>query len=335
MSESSAADAPKNTIAPRRSLRSAPGSSAFHAGIDAARVGSREIDPDVSRGVGRDRQVAVADRQHAVDLPERRFAAGVRRLDDIGRGALRDAQSFHGETGLQGAVHIEDERHPSHDPVGVRPPVEEADASRMLRQLGQRRREGPAMASGTSAASSPAVTNPALAEPLAPLGSSETKLPRTTAPSSIDRAKTASGVLSGWGRGVAAVLFREQEIECDRRDPGAFQRVDKRGEALARPRPLPEPLERFVVDRDDADGLVEGVRSRLPALVLVEDQILHHRPRRRADDSGEQRQRASGRRGQCVKSGLVRPSHVACRCAATSRRHVKDRRIAASACQVD
>ena len=78
-----------------------------------------------------------------------------------------------------------------------------------------------------------------------------------------------------------------------------------------RPRPLPEPLERFVVDRDDADGLVEGVSSRLPALVLVEDQILHHGPCRRADDSGEQRQRASGCRGQCVKSCLVRPSHVA------------------------
>ena len=45
-------------------------------------------------------------------------------------------------------------------------------------------------------ASSPAVTNPALAEPLAPLGASETKLPTTTAPSSIDRAKAASGVLS-------------------------------------------------------------------------------------------------------------------------------------------
>ena len=35
----------------------------------APRVRSREIDPDVSRGVGRDRQVAVADRQHAVDFP--------------------------------------------------------------------------------------------------------------------------------------------------------------------------------------------------------------------------------------------------------------------------
>ena len=102
----------------------------------------------------------------------------------------------------------------------------------------------------------------------------------------------------------------EQEIERDRGGPGAFQRVDKRGKTLARPRPLPEPLERFFVDRDNADGLVERVRARLPALVLVEHQILHHGARRRADDACEQRQRASRRRGQCVKSGFVRPSHA-------------------------
>ena len=73
MSESSAAEAPKNTILPRRSLRSAFGSRAFQAGIVAARVGSREIDPDVSGGVRRDRQVAVADRHHAVRLVRKPF----------------------------------------------------------------------------------------------------------------------------------------------------------------------------------------------------------------------------------------------------------------------
>ena len=43
-------------------------------------------------------------------------------------------------------------------------------------------------------ASSPAVTNPALTEPPAPLGASETKLPSTTGAPSIARAKTSSGV---------------------------------------------------------------------------------------------------------------------------------------------
>ena len=159
------------------------------------------------------------------------------------------------------------------------------------------------------AASSPAVTNPALGEALGAIGQLGDEAAEDDGRRRPSTAQRRVGSVVGRGRGVAAVLFREQEIEGDRRDPGAFQRVDKRGEALARPRPLPEPLEQFVVDRDNADGLVECVRARLPALVLVEDQILHHRPRGRADNSSEQRQRASGRRGQCVKSGLVRPSH--------------------------
>ena len=105
----------------------------------AARVRTREIDPDVSGGIGVNRQVAVANGQHAIHFPERGFAARVRGLDDIGRCALRDAQSLHGETGMEGAVHVENERHAPHDPVGVRAPVEEADARRVLGELGQRR----------------------------------------------------------------------------------------------------------------------------------------------------------------------------------------------------
>ena len=105
------------------------------------RVGTGEIDPDVSCRVRWDRHVSVADRHHPVRLSKGRFAAGVQRLDDVGRGALRDAQRFHGETGLQGAVHIEDQRHPPHDPVVVRPPVEETDARRMLGELGHRRQK--------------------------------------------------------------------------------------------------------------------------------------------------------------------------------------------------
>ena len=271
-------------------------------------VRSRKIDPDVSRRVRRDRQVAVADRQHAVHFSKGGFAAGVRRLDDIGRRALRDAQRLHGETRVQGAIHIEDERHPSHDPVGVRPPIEEAHSGRMLRELGHRRQK-------------PRPRRQELCRVVA--GGDESRLDGAAgairqlgdeAPEDDGRVihrprKGCIGSVVGRGRGVGAVLFREQEIEHNRRGPGAFQRLDKRGEALARPRPLPEPLEQFVVDRDDADGLVERIRSRLPALVLVEDHILHHGAHGRADNSSEQRQRASGRRGQCVKSGLVRPSH--------------------------
>ena len=130
-------------------------------------------------------------------------------------------------------------------------------------------------------------------------------------PSSIDRAKAASGVLSAGAVASPRSFSENRKSNAIAAAPARFNASTSARKALMRPRPLPEPLERFVVDRDDADGLVEGVRARLPALVLVEDQILHHGPRRRADDASEQRQPASGRRGQCVKSGLVRPSHVA------------------------
>ncbi len=116
--------------------------------------------------------------------------------------------------------------------------------------------------------------------------------------------------LSGRRGGVVAVLFREQEVEHDRGGPGVLQRLHQRREALAPPRPLAKPLERFIVDRDNAHGLVERVGARLPALVLVEHQILHHRARGRANDAGQQREQASGGRRQCVKSGLARFSHT-------------------------
>ena len=127
----------------------------------------------------------------------------------------------------------------------------------------------------------------------------------------FDRAR--KGVVRGLaGRRVCvgAVLFREQEIEHNSRGPGAFQRFRERRHAVARPWPLPKALQRFLVDIDDADGLVERVGARLPALVLVEDQVLNHRARRRADHSGNERERASGGRGQRVEFGLACFSHA-------------------------
>ena len=159
-------------------------------------------------------------------------------------------------------------------------------------------------------ASSPAVTKPALAEAPVPFGASEMKLPRTTGAPSIARANTSSGVCPAGGGGVGAVLFREQEVERDRGDPGVLQRIHQRRETLARPWPLTEPLERFFVDLNDAHGLVERVGARLPALVLVENQVLHDGAGGRANDAGQQREQAGGGRRQCVKSGLARFSHA-------------------------
>ena len=309
MSDSSAALAPKNTIAPRSSLEIRPRRQGFPRRDRAARVGAREIRPDVSGCIGVDRQIAVAHLQHAVDFSERCFAAGVRRLDDIGRRALRDAKRLHRETWAQAPIDIEDERHPPHDPVGVRPPVEEADAGGVLRQCGQRRERAGRrrqklrriVAGGDEARLR------GICGAVRRVGDEAAQDDRRA----VDSAR--KGVIRGLaGRraGVGAVLFGEQEVECDRRSPGALQRLHERGEAVARPRPLPEAPQRLVVDIDDADGLVECVGARLPALVLVEDQVLNHRARRRARDAGNERERASRRRGQRVEFGLARFSHA-------------------------
>ena len=164
------------------------------------------------------------------------------------------------------------------------------------------------MAAGIPAASSPAVTNPALAEPLAPLGVRDKAAEDNCA--AIHRPpKAASGVLSA----EAVVSPRSfSEIRKSNAIAAASARFNAsmRAKALVRPRPLPEPFERSVIDRDNAYGLVNAYGRGFPPLVLVEDQVLHHDARRRADHSSEQRQRASGRRGQCIKSGLACPSHA-------------------------
>ena len=285
------------------------GSESFPRRDRAPGIGTREIYPNVSSGVGVNRQIAVANRQDAIHLSESRLSAGVGRFDDIGRGALGDAERLHGETWVKGAVHVEDERHAPHDPVGVRAPIEEADAGGVLREF-RERREGPGRRRQELRCVVACSDESRFDRAAGAVGRVGDEAPKDDW-RAVDRpGEGAVGRLGGRRAGVGAVLLRKQEIEGDRRSPGAFQRLDKRGKALARPWPLPEPLERFVVDCDDADGLVERVRPRLPTLILVEDQILHHRPRRRADDASKQRERANSRRGQCVKSGLVRSSHA-------------------------
>ena len=274
----------------------------------AARIGRREIDPDVPGRVGLNRQVAVFDREHAVDFAERRFAAGVRRLDDIGRGALRDPQRLHREARMQRPVHAEDERHSAHDPVGVRPPIDEADAGCVLRQLGQGsqspRRGGQEFRRVVAGGDETCLGG--AAGPNGRVGDEATKDDRRA----VDRAREhiVRG-LAGRRVGVGAILSENRKSNTIAAAPGVLQRLHQRREAVSRPRPLPELLEQFVVDIDDADGLVERIGTRLPALVLVEDQVLNHGARRRADDSSHQRECAGCGRGQCVESGLACFSH--------------------------
>jgi hypothetical protein len=104
----------------------------------------------------------------------------------------------------------------------------------------------------------------------------------------VDRArKLIIRGLSGLRGGVGAVLLREQEVERDRGRAGVFELVDELREALARPWPLAELLERFLVDLNDADRPVECVRTGLPALVLVENKVLHHGACGGANDAGQ------------------------------------------------
>ena len=70
------------------------------------------------------------------------------------------------------------------------------------------------------------------------------------------------------GRG--AVGLAEKDVEGDDRRPRRIELVDEFGDDAARPRPLPDRLEAFVVDRDDAhrqvlcrprDGALEAVEG--------------------------------------------------------------------------
>ena len=121
---------------------------------------------------------------------------------------------------MQGPVDVEDERHPPHHPVGIRPPIEKADTGGVLRQLRQGRQ-------------SPGRRGQEVGRVVA--GGDETRLGGAGPARRIrDEAAEDDGRalyrmrervvrrLSSRRGVVGAVFLREQEIEGDRRNPGVL-----------------------------------------------------------------------------------------------------------------
>src|SRR5215207_6806341 len=74
-------------------------------------------------------------------------------------------------------------------------------------------------------------------------------------------------------RGGGSLRLGEEHVEHHGGGSRRGELVDQRGELDARPGPLPEPLQRLVVDRDDADRAFGIVDSRRPALEDVELEV--------------------------------------------------------------
>ncbi len=247
-----------------------------------ARIRRGEISADVAGGFGRHDQVADLDRRDAGALPRRRTAE-VGRLDQIGRGALRDPQALDGEARLNLTVDDDQQRHAAHHPVRVRLPVNEADSRGALGQNRQRPERAVEMRQigrgvladeGESALGGNDAGKFGLGDELAQddgltaqrLGESRVALRARRPPRRRSR---------------RAIRLRKQYVEADRRRLRAGEGVDELRHLGPRPRPLAQPPDQLVVDVDDAHESLGPRRARPPALVLIEDDVLEIGAQRR------------------------------------------------------
>src|ERR1700678_737286 len=70
---------------------------------------------------------------------------------------------------------------------------------------------------------------------------------------------------AAWIRAAWAIFLGEQNIETNRRCIGVHQDIDDFCHILARPRPSADAPNRFVVDINDANGLIWFVGARAPS----------------------------------------------------------------------
>ncbi len=85
--------------------------------------------------------------------------------------------------------------------------------------------------------------------------------------------------------GRSAVRLGEDDVEGDGRSPGILQFRHQFGDPGARPGPLPEPAQAFIVDVDDAHRRF-NVDPRMPALKLVEHGVAQDLQRQRIPEIG-------------------------------------------------
>ena len=86
------------------------------------------------------------------------------------------------------------------------------------------------------------------------------------------------------------ILLGKEHVEANGHGIRLRQRIDDRRHRLPRPWPTADALDRGVVDVDDPDRLLELVRSRLPALILIENEVLEVGPERRKQRPERERQ---------------------------------------------
>ncbi len=108
------------------------------------------------------------------------------------------------------------------------------------------------------------------------------------------------------------VLLGKQDVETDCGDISLHQRIDELRHRLTRPWPSADEMNELVVDVDDADGLVEIVRSRAPALILIENEVIQiasewgkHGPEGEREDIGADDDQPVG--SPLPQSVVVRP----------------------------
>ena len=86
-----------------------------------------------------------------------------------------------------------------------------------------------------------------------------------------------------------AVGLGEHHVEADRRRAARDKLVDEFGKHGARPRPLPDLLQRLLVDIDDAHRQSRIECARVEPLIGVEDERPQPRDRGRVPDTQRQR----------------------------------------------
>ena len=323
MSPSIVALEPTNTSLPARSERSASGWRTFQAGIE--RRGSdlanhTRSSPSACTGMVTSPSL-IASTTCAL---AGRVSVGGRRFHDIAGRALGDPQRLQRQARLDLAVEVEHERDAADDPVAVRQPVEKAEAARGVRQSGNRNEhafeladervrripdEGKARLGRQARLRAVMSRGEEFSEHHRTIGDRVRE--RHVAVGALLAARDVVGAMDGGalaGRRAVGrpVLFGKQDVEADRGDIRLRQRVDEVRHRLARPRPSADEVDRFVVDVDDPDGLIESVRPRKPALILVEDKIFQVDAERREQRRERQRQSVGAEDHEKIRSPLPR-----------------------------
>ena len=286
----------------------------------------REPDPHLAVGFGRHLELADLHGNDAGLFAERLLAARSRGLHQIGGCALREPEHLGRQSGIERVADAHQHGHAADDLILFGNPVERARALRLVLQLREARRRARVMRSeqfGVVAAmgearlglgqrggirrSDEAEHDGALAdrlgEDLVVAGKLLDFLAETR--ESVGLRPVAQRV----GR-RHAVGLGEDHVEADRRRAAGGKLVDEFGKHGTRPRPLPDPLQRLLVDIDDAHRQSRIESARVEALIGVEDERPQSRDRRRVPDTQRKRSQDDHPHNEDIEETRTHP--VAC-----------------------